>query len=109
MRTRSSHRSARIGERRDRFVPAHGVFRVVLIYAICGALWILLSDTAAAWLFREQANLVLAGTVKGWLFIAITSALLYGLIRRLLARAAAERGQTEAELRAEVEAPYAPS
>ncbi|MFZ2168083.1 MAG: hypothetical protein WAW61_00440, partial [Methylococcaceae bacterium] len=55
---------------------------VVLVYAVFAALWILLSDKAVAWLFNETALITLANTLKGWLFVGVTSLLLYGLMRR---------------------------
>lgn len=55
--------------------------RVVLIYAAFAALWILLSDRLVATLFSEPTHILLASMLKGWLFVAITSLLLYGLIR----------------------------
>ncbi|MRR51796.1 MAG: diguanylate cyclase, partial [Rhodocyclaceae bacterium] len=61
-----------------------GVFAVVLIYAAFAALWILLSDKAVAVLFSDPAHITLASTLKGWAFVAVTSLLLYGLMRRLL-------------------------
>jgi two-component system, cell cycle sensor histidine kinase and response regulator CckA len=67
-----------------------GILKVVLLYAAFAALWILLSDKAVEWLFRESAQITLASTVKGWLFVAVTSLLLYGLMRRLLGRTSAE-------------------
>ncbi|MFT3848812.1 MAG: PAS domain S-box protein [Propionivibrio sp.] len=56
--------------------------RIVIVYAVFASLWILLSDTAVAWLFADPALITLIGTIKGWLFVAVTSLLLYGLIRR---------------------------
>lgn len=55
--------------------------RVVLSYAAFAALWILLSDRLVAALFSEPSHILLASMLKGWLFVAITSLLLYGLIR----------------------------
>lgn len=55
--------------------------RVVLIYAAFAALWILLSNRLVAALFSDPAHILLASMLKGWLFVAITSLLLYGLIR----------------------------
>lgn len=57
-------------------------FRVVLIYAVFAALWILLSDMAVEWLFRDPADIVRASMIKGWLFVAVTSLLLYVLVHR---------------------------
>lgn len=64
---------------------ATGVATVVVGYALFAALWIALSDRAMGLLFRDPEALVLAGTAKGWLFVAVTSLLLYGLLRRFAA------------------------
>lgn len=77
--------------------PAN-VFRIVLAYAVFAGLWILISDKAVAWMFNDPDRIVLAGMVKGWLFVAVTSLLLYGLIRRMLDQAlAVSRRELEAQ------------
>lgn len=53
---------------------------VVLLYACFSALWILLSDKAVDWLVEEPSQRMLVSTVKGWLFVAVTSILLYVLL-----------------------------
>ncbi len=63
--------------------PAAGVFAVVLAYALFAGLWILLSDQALGLLFRDPEAMVRASMAKGWLFVAVTTLLLYGLVRRL--------------------------
>ncbi len=60
-----------------------GIYRIILIYAVFASLWILLSDKVVAWLFNDPAQIILVSIIKGWLFVAITSLLLYGLLRRL--------------------------
>ncbi len=65
------------------------ILMVVLLYAIFAALWILLSDQAVEWLFGGAAQLTLVSTLKGWLFVGVTSLLLYGLLRRQFGRASA--------------------
>lgn len=60
-----------------------GAIAIVLAYALFAALWILLSDRAMGLLFTDPEALVRASMVKGWFFVAVTSLLLYGLIRRL--------------------------
>jgi PAS domain S-box-containing protein len=70
-------------------------FQVVLIYAFVAALWILLSDEAVESLFQDPALIIKASMIKGWLFVAVTSLLLYGLVRRLTRRIEAAH---EAEL-----------
>ena len=57
---------------------------IVFLYALFAALWILLSDKVIEWLFDDPEILVLASTLKGLVFVAITSMLLYGAMRRLL-------------------------
>jgi len=53
----------------------------VLLYASFAALWILLSDRTVEWLFRDPEAILLVSTFKGWFFVAVTSALLYWLLR----------------------------
>jgi two-component system sensor histidine kinase/response regulator len=55
---------------------------VVLGYAALGTLWILISDRVLAWLVTDPDLLVIANTLKGWAFIAISSLLLYLVLRR---------------------------
>ena len=82
-------------------VPAGGAaLRLVLVYAVFAGLWILLSDLAVGWLYQEQPQSFFANALKGWAFVAVTAALLYGMVRRLLAQAAtlsrhAHEAQTE--------------
>ncbi|MEY2632256.1 MAG: hypothetical protein RIR00_910 [Pseudomonadota bacterium] len=64
-------------------VPPIRILSVVLIYATGASLWILLSDRLVQWLFPDPARMLLASTLKGWFFVAVTSLLLYWLIRRL--------------------------
>ena len=70
----------------DKQLSAHGFIRpeirVVLIYAVFAASWILLSDKIVAWFFQGPEARAQAGTVKGWLFVVVTSYLLYWLLRR---------------------------
>ena len=63
--------------------PWHGrIVAVVLIYATFASLWILISDSVVEWLFADPAAMTIASTLKGWVFVALTSSLLYGLLRR---------------------------
>ncbi|BDU78050.1 ATP-binding protein [Mesoterricola sediminis] len=54
-----------------------GVMRLVLLYAGFSALWILLSDQVVSFLVRDPARLALVNTLKGWLFVGVSSLLLY--------------------------------
>ncbi len=52
------------------------------IYALTAGLWILFSDYVASLLFRSEASLTIASTVKGWLFVAVTASILFGILER---------------------------
>lgn len=66
--------------------PKHSVLRIVMIYAVFAALWILFSDSAVEIMFKDPAQLVRASMIKGWLFVAATSIILYGLVGRMKAQ-----------------------
>jgi len=72
--------------------------RIALGYALAGALWILGSDWLLAWLIHDAGWLARVGAIKGWLFVAVTSALLYLLVRRLSGAAPVGAGTPGAAL-----------
>ena len=57
--------------------------RIILIYAAFASLWILVSDNVVSWLFRDPIAINYVSIAKGWLFVAVTALLLYGLIRSM--------------------------
>jgi PAS domain S-box-containing protein len=57
-------------------------WRPVAVYAVVAGLWIMLSDVLLAGVVRGIGDFVHVQILKGWLFVAATSALLYALIRR---------------------------
>ena len=63
------------------------ILTVVLLYAVFAGLWILLSDKAMEWLLTSPAEIALASTLKGLVFVVVTSLLLWGLMRRLIGTA----------------------
>lgn len=63
-----------------------GALRVAGVYALFAGLWILLSDRVMGLMFRDPETLVQASMAKGWFFVAVTSLLLYVLVRRLIGR-----------------------
>jgi len=69
-------------------VDSGAVLRLVGAYALFACLWILLSDQAVLWMFRDPEQIATVSSIKGWLFVAVTSALLYGLMQRQLRRLA---------------------
>lgn len=82
-------------------------WRITIIYAIVGALWILFSDWGAR-KFADAFDTSIDGIqlLKGWFYIAATAALLYLLIRnglRKIARAEEARREFEQRWRRLVE------
>lgn len=55
---------------------------IVLIYAVFSALWILLSDTALKGMIQDAEKFAIISVLKAYLFVAVTSLLLYGLLQR---------------------------
>ena len=55
-----------------------------MAYAFFAGLWILLSDQAMWLLFSDQTTLERVSMAKGWTFVAITTLILYFLVRRLV-------------------------
>ncbi|MBI5546292.1 MAG: PAS domain-containing protein, partial [Deltaproteobacteria bacterium] len=71
-----------------------GILTVVLLYAAFAALWMLVSDKVVEWLLHDPAEMVLASTLKGWLFVVVTSVLLFLMMRRMLAETGAAPAPT---------------
>lgn len=65
-----------------RLLQGRSTLGVVLLYACFAAVWILLSDHLLELALGNPDLLLLASTLKGWLFVAITSGLLYWLMQR---------------------------
>ncbi|GAB5606125.1 EAL domain-containing protein [Sideroxyarcus sp. TK5] len=59
------------------------IFRIVALYAAFAGLWILFSDELLRRYLDQPILLELAQTIKGTLFVAVTSVLLYLLLRKL--------------------------
>jgi len=59
-----------------------GIVSVVLVYAVFAGLWILLSDQLMQMIVTDPEQLVWISMFKGWLFVCITSMLLYGTMLR---------------------------
>jgi PAS domain S-box-containing protein len=70
--------------------------KITITYAIAGALWILLSDKVLGLLTSDPAALTHISIIKGWLFIVLTSLMLYALINRSASRM--KRSEKEARL-----------
>jgi PAS domain S-box-containing protein len=57
--------------------------KIVIIYALFGCAWIYFSDTALGWLVSDPEIITKIAILKGLVFIACTSTLLFFLITRL--------------------------
>lgn len=53
---------------------------IPVYYAICGAIWILLSDHLLTAFVRDVPIYAFIGTIKGWIFIAVTATALYLIV-----------------------------
>lgn len=56
--------------------------RIVLIYLLVGALWILTTDQLLEYFIEDSSTLLWAQTAKGWFFVSLTALLLFVLIKR---------------------------
>ncbi|MBY0431336.1 MAG: PAS domain S-box protein, partial [Rhodospirillales bacterium] len=72
-------------------MPASPPLRIALAYALFGALWVAVSDHVAGWLTAGPVALTILQTWKGWLFVAVSAALILALAsRNMRALAASE-------------------
>jgi two-component system phosphate regulon sensor histidine kinase PhoR len=55
---------------------------IVALYVAVAGLWILFSDLLVSRLFSSPVAITHAQSIKGWLYVAVTSLLLYALIRQ---------------------------
>ncbi|MBI4751424.1 MAG: PAS domain S-box protein [Acidobacteria bacterium] len=60
------------------------VLKLVVLYLVIGATWILLSDRLISGLVRDPELLSQLQTYKGWFYVSVTALLLGGLTRRYL-------------------------
>jgi PAS domain S-box-containing protein len=60
----------------------NAALRIIAIYAIFAALWIYLSDEVLSMVIQDKETIVRISVFKGFLFIGVTSILLYQLIVR---------------------------
>lgn len=83
--------------------------RIIAVYLLLGALWILISDRLLAAVIPQPDVLTKFQTYKGWVFIAVTGWVLYVLIHRYIAyiqrvaAAADEAGEELKERRGQLE------
>jgi PAS domain S-box-containing protein len=80
--------------------------RVAGTYLFVAALWILVSDQVVSWLVADPHLRTILSTVKGWAFVAVTTALLYAALendRRAVAKQAATASAAEQRFKRIVE------
>jgi diguanylate cyclase (GGDEF)-like protein/PAS domain S-box-containing protein len=63
-----------------KLTPYRSAVRISLIYLIFGVLWIIISDQLLAFFVRDPEVYVELSTVKGWIYVAITTAFIYVLV-----------------------------
>ncbi|MDP3130191.1 MAG: bifunctional diguanylate cyclase/phosphodiesterase [Bacillota bacterium] len=56
--------------------------KIILIYAIIGFVWIVLTDWAAEFFFGGTPSFERAQTIKGWFYVGVTAIIFYLIIRR---------------------------
>ena len=69
---------------------------IVLAYVVSSVLWIALSDRVLGALVSDPAASVIISTLKGWAFVALTGAMLAGMLRRYDAHRARQASELEA-------------
>ncbi len=65
--------------------------RLTLVFLLSSAVWIIATDQFVGWLFHDSMHHALAQTIKGLLYILVTSGLVYWLSSKALADAAAQK------------------
>lgn len=73
--------------------PKQAALKIALIYAACGLLWILFSDTVTNLFISKPETLTFVSMIKGWIYVLITGIIIY-----LLTSAALEEAR-QAEIR----------
>ena len=76
-------------------VATIGALRVATLYAGFSGLWILLSDRAVEALALQPATMTLLSILKGWVFVAVTAALLFVMVKRLVAGVASREAKLQ--------------
>lgn len=72
-------------------------WRVTLVYAVFAGVWIYASDNVLAAFVSDPDQLVRLSVFKGWAFVAVTSLLLLGLVRRAFRQLESSNRRLEAQ------------
>ncbi|MHB1394124.1 MAG: putative bifunctional diguanylate cyclase/phosphodiesterase [Clostridia bacterium] len=65
---------------KDNLDPILASLRITAIYIFVGALWILLSDKMLVLLVSNKEAVTNISIIKGWIYVAVTGALIYSLV-----------------------------
>ena len=68
----------------NRYKYQHECMRISLLYLIIGVLWIYFSDRIVYFIAPNKSILLMLNTYKGWVYVIVTSIIIYLLIRNLL-------------------------
>ncbi|SCY52400.1 sensor domain-containing protein [Alkaliphilus peptidifermentans] len=68
-------------EKPNRMNPREESFYIAIIYSFFGLVWILLSDTLLNFLIKDPVLYRQIQTYKGWMYVIITTLLIYWLVR----------------------------
>lgn len=67
--------------REPTYNPETSALKIAILYALLSSLWILFSDRALS-MIVDRGLVIEISIIKGWVFVAITAAMLYVLVRR---------------------------
>jgi len=76
--------------------------KITSIYFLISSLWIIMSDKIVSALFTNQEVITLISIAKGWLFVLVTSTIIFRLISKEIKKVIESRKNTE-QLNAELE------
>lgn len=58
--------------------------KITYIYFLIGCLWILLSDKLVGLLIKDQGTAIIINIIKGWVYIFVTSLIIFSLVFNIL-------------------------
>jgi len=80
-------------------LPGFVAVKYALVYAVVALIWILVSDNMVSWFTHDIRYATMLNSVKGTLFVVVTSLLLYFLLQRIVSRNnARDQRLTDSEL-----------
>src|SRR5262245_34720234 len=66
----------------------HVAWVAAMVFAVAGAFWILASDAVLYAITQDRVLVARLETAKGWVFVALTATLIYGVTLRSASRLA---------------------